>query len=199
MSKYDFNLWFQYIIEQCEFIEESLQNINDPTYFDNSFKSKKDLNSISMVLQSIGEILKNIDNVTNHNLFKCYNNIDWKGLIQIRDVISHNYININSDIVYWTCKNELPDVKEAICDIHKKWELFYNCIEKPSMYLFNIDKYKITCKINGTPQLSKFVSLRTLEDLNKHKIDIKMAAFITFIDDLFDNSPKILNENKFKR
>ena len=198
MSKYDVNEWFQSILNECEFINESLAQVESPSYFDNSFEAKRTLNSISMSLQCIGEILKNIDNVTNHKLFKCYKNIDWKGLIQIRDVISHNYIHINSEIVYWTCKNELSDVKAAINDIQNKWNKYYDFIDKPSIYDFNKDYYKITCKINGVSQLSKIVSARTLDDLNKQKINLKMAAFITFIDELFDNYPKIEDKYQFK-
>lgn len=190
MCKYDFMYWFDYIIDECKFIETNLLSIESPSFFDNSFESIKCLKALSMTLQTIGETLKSIDNVTNRKLLECYKNIDWRGLIQIRDVISHNYIHINSDLVYWTCKTELPDVAKAMVDIKNKWNDLLNKVQSASIYKSG-DVYKVKCSISGVPQLSRVINNNTLSDYNKNKMDKQMVAFITYIDDLFIDSLKI--------
>jgi len=38
----------------------------------------------------------------------------WSDIIKFREVISHHYIDINSEVVFEICHDELSDLKEKI-------------------------------------------------------------------------------------
>lgn len=45
-----------------------------------------------MRLQTIGETVKNIDNLTNHELLINYAGTPWRSIIGLRNIISHEYL-----------------------------------------------------------------------------------------------------------
>ena len=72
------------------------------------------LESICMLLIAIGESVKRIDKATNKELLSYYPEIDWKGVMGMRDIIVHHYFDIDAVIVFDVMKNNLPAVKMAI-------------------------------------------------------------------------------------
>lgn len=76
------------------------------------------LDSISMRLQAIGEIIKKIYN-KNSELFIKYPEIDWKGVINFRDKISHHYVDIDAEEIFFICYNELTKLENTINKILK--------------------------------------------------------------------------------
>lgn len=72
------------------------------------------LESICMLLIAIGESVKRIDKATNKELLSHYPEIDWKGVMGMRDIIAHHYFDIDAVIVFDVMKNNLPAVKMAI-------------------------------------------------------------------------------------
>ena len=78
------------------------------------------LESICMLLIAIGESVKKIDKITNKKLFSDYPEIDWKGVMGMRDIIAHHYFDIDAAIVFDVIKNYLPDVKFVIDKILKE-------------------------------------------------------------------------------
>lgn len=72
------------------------------------------LESICMLLIAIGESVKRIDKITNKELLTHYPEIDWKGVMGMRDIIAHHYFDIDAVIVFDVMKNNLPAVKTVI-------------------------------------------------------------------------------------
>ena len=72
------------------------------------------LESICMLLIAIGESVKRIDKTTNKELLLRYPEIDWKGVMGMRDIIAHHYFDIDAAIVFDVMKNNLPVIKMAI-------------------------------------------------------------------------------------
>ncbi|WP_298550512.1 HepT-like ribonuclease domain-containing protein [uncultured Parabacteroides sp.] len=72
------------------------------------------LESICMLLIAIGESVKRIDKATNKELLSHYPEIDWKGVMGMRDIIAHHYFDIDAVIVFDVMKNNLPAVKMTI-------------------------------------------------------------------------------------
>jgi uncharacterized protein with HEPN domain len=77
------------------------------------------LDAICMQLIAIGESLKNIDKITNRQLLSNYPEIDWKGAMAMRDIITHHYFDIDSEIVFDVCHNKLLPLAETIETILK--------------------------------------------------------------------------------
>lgn len=67
-----------------------------------------------MLLIAIGESVKRIDKATNKKLLSYYPEIDWKGVMGMRDIIAHHYFDIDAVIVFDVMKNNLPAIKTAI-------------------------------------------------------------------------------------
>jgi uncharacterized protein with HEPN domain len=72
------------------------------------------LDSICMQLIAIGESLKNLDKVTNKSLLKKYPEIEWKKVIGMRDVITHHYFDLDSEIVFEVCESHIEPLAKAI-------------------------------------------------------------------------------------
>jgi uncharacterized protein with HEPN domain len=52
------------------------------------------MESICMLLIAIGESIKQIDKASNKQLFMQYPEVDWKGVMGMRDIIAHHYFDI---------------------------------------------------------------------------------------------------------
>ena len=69
------------------------------------------LDSLSMRLQVIGELLKK---AAKHDkkIFGKYPGIEWNKVIQLRDLISHHYDLLDHEIIYDICKNHVPGLEK---------------------------------------------------------------------------------------
>jgi len=65
--------------------------------FSDSPEGIEKLDAICMQLIAIGESLKNIDKITNKTLLQKYPVIDWKGAKGLRDIITHQYFDIDAE------------------------------------------------------------------------------------------------------
>jgi uncharacterized protein with HEPN domain len=72
------------------------------------------LDSISMRLIAIGEGFKNIDKLTDKKLLAKYDNIDWKGIKGIRDILSHHYFDMDSEVIFEICDTKLNDLLKVV-------------------------------------------------------------------------------------
>ncbi len=72
------------------------------------------LDSICMLFIAVGEALKHIDKITDGQLLSRYPEIDWKGAMGFRDVIAHQYFDIDPEQVFWICANELMPLLATI-------------------------------------------------------------------------------------
>ncbi len=102
------------MLEGIERIERRFNGIGNPNDFASSNEGIDRLDAICMMLIAIGESCKHLDKITDGTLFVKYPEIDWKGVKGIRDIISHHYFDINSEIVYSVCKKHIPELKKAL-------------------------------------------------------------------------------------
>jgi len=72
------------------------------------------LDAICMQLIAIGESLKNLDKVTSHTLLPQHANVDWQKVKGMRDVISYHYFDVDAEIVYAVCANEIGNLIQAV-------------------------------------------------------------------------------------
>ena len=68
------------------------------------------LDSIAMRLVAIGEGFKNIDKLTDKKLLLEYPQIDWKGVKGIRDILSHHYFDLDAEVIFDICENDLDEL-----------------------------------------------------------------------------------------
>ncbi len=100
-------------------IERRFAAIKRPEDFTDSEEGLLRLDGIGMMLIAIGESLKNLDKHA-PDLLQRHPKIDWKGAKGLRDVLSHNYFNLNAEAIYLICQNEIPLLHKTIENILKE-------------------------------------------------------------------------------
>ena len=70
---------------------------------------------------ALGETVKGLDKVTGGQLLKNYPEVYWKGVMGMRDKISHHYFEVDTDVVFRTLEEDIPAmipvVKKIISDL----------------------------------------------------------------------------------
>jgi len=102
------------MLEAIERIERRVSGLTNPNDFVTNNEGLDRLDASCMMLIAIGESCKHLDKVTGGELLSKCPDIDWKGVMGIRDVISHHYFDINAEVVYSTCKTHIPRLKVAL-------------------------------------------------------------------------------------
>lgn len=95
-------------------IKVRVAHIREPGDFTHSPAGMKTLDSICMLFIATGEALKNIDKITDGQMLARYPEIDWRGAIGFRDIIAHQYFDIDAEQVFWICTHDLDSIRNAI-------------------------------------------------------------------------------------
>lgn len=75
-------------------------------------------NSTCMCLQTIGETVRQIDNLTEEALLvENYKEIPWKRIIGLRNILSHEYAAIDPEAIFNTIKRGIPPLLITINSI----------------------------------------------------------------------------------
>ena len=111
------------ILEASERVVTRFKPIANVDDFTNTPEGMEKLDSICMPIIAIGEGLKNIDKITNGELLSKYPQVDWKGAKGMRDIISHQYFDINAEAIYDVCDTKIKPlsdtIKKIIVDLEK--------------------------------------------------------------------------------
>jgi uncharacterized protein with HEPN domain len=67
-----------------------------------------------MLVQVIGETAKKVDTWTNSQLFSNYQEIYWRGVFGCRNIISHEYGNVDPEQIFRIIKIHLPQLIECV-------------------------------------------------------------------------------------
>ena len=104
-------------IEQLQDWNKDIQNVDD--YYSTP-EGMKNLAASCMLIEAIGEGVKQIDKLTQSRLLDERPEIPWQDVIGIRNHIAHGYFDIDGDIVLDVIKNNLDELLAAInCFITK--------------------------------------------------------------------------------
>ena len=109
-----------FILESIEMIKDRFEGINSSDDFMYDKDGMIKLDSISMRLQSIGEALKNIDKRDREFLLEVADKRYWSNIIKTREIITHHYIDIDSETVFMICDEKLDDLESKISVLTEK-------------------------------------------------------------------------------
>lgn len=98
-------------IEQLQDWNKDIQNVDD--YYSTP-DGMKNLAASCMLIEAIGEGVKQIDKLTQSRLLDERPEIPWQDVIGIRNHIAHGYFDIDGDIVLDVIKNNLDELLTAI-------------------------------------------------------------------------------------
>jgi len=104
------NKWrLTHIIEAIEYIEDFLEGVEKDTFF----KDYEKQSAVVRQFEIIGEAANGLDS----NIIGANSQIKWHEVISMRNVMIHDYFEVNIDIVWDTAKIDLPDLKKKVKNI----------------------------------------------------------------------------------
>jgi uncharacterized protein with HEPN domain len=102
-------------------IEESLNRIvrrssgiRSPDDFTANDENLDKLDAIAMMLIAIGESFKKIDFETDGQYLEKYPEIDWHGVIGLRNVLAHDYFDIDAEEIFKICQRDIPQLLNTV-------------------------------------------------------------------------------------
>ena len=104
----------KFILDSIEMIKKRFSGITCSDDFMYSDDGMTKLDSISMRLQSIGEALKNIDKRDRDFLLEVADKTYWSNIIKTREIITHHYIDIDSETIFMICDEKLEDLESKV-------------------------------------------------------------------------------------
>ena len=102
------------IIEAIEIVQERCAFAGCQNDFMDTKEGQEKLDSICMKLIAVGESLKNLDKITDKKLLVAYPQIEWKKIKGIRDFISHHYFDLDAEVIFGICKNNIADLLSVL-------------------------------------------------------------------------------------
>lgn len=105
------------ILQTVERILANSETITSPSFYLLTPSGMERLESTCMLLIAIGEGVKGVDKLTDKKLLFFYPEMDWKGVMGMRDIIAHHYFDLDAEIVYDVIKHDLPKLKDVLQQI----------------------------------------------------------------------------------
>lgn len=93
--------------------------LNDPALLEQE-EGQDLLDVICMQFLAAGEALKRLEKLRPGLLEASFPQIDWKGAMGFRDVIAHQYFDLDAEQVLVICQDALPGVLEAISSLEER-------------------------------------------------------------------------------
>jgi uncharacterized protein with HEPN domain len=94
-------------------IRRRFRRVPDVEYF-RTERGRERLDGIYMLLQVVGETCSKIDKLSNKTFLSRYPEIDWKKIIGLRHIISHDYFEVDEVLVFTNCRDHLPPLLETV-------------------------------------------------------------------------------------
>ena len=114
---YDSELAFEVLMQIRQATETLLQRfepVNCVDDFTNSPAGMEKLDSICMLLIAIGASLKKLDKITDYNLLPKYPQIEWKKAEGLRDIITHQYFDVNAEAIFDVCDTKIRPLSATV-------------------------------------------------------------------------------------
>ena len=105
------------IFQTVERILANSETITSPSFYLLTPSGMERLESTCMLLIAIGEGVKGVDKLTDKKLLSFYPEMDWKGVMGMRDIIAHHSFALDAEIVYDVIKHDLPKLKDVLQQI----------------------------------------------------------------------------------
>lgn len=102
------------ISESIEIIQERCKDYHNLNDFLQNPWGMTIMEACIMRLQVIGETIRGIDDKTHQELLSMYPQVPWRKIIGLRNIISHEYANIDYDIIWVVIEKHLSPLKEAV-------------------------------------------------------------------------------------
>ncbi|MFC1794838.1 DUF86 domain-containing protein [Planctomycetota bacterium] len=98
--------YLTHILEAIDSIEEYLQGVT----FDQFSSTKMIIDAVVRELEIVGEAANNLS----EEFRERHSNILWRRMKDMRNFLIHEYFGVNTKVVWDTCNNDLPSLKQFV-------------------------------------------------------------------------------------
>ena len=105
----DYKLYLDDIIASID----KILKYTDKMDFDSFRENDITIDAVVRNLEIIGEAAKNLPD----SVVKKSQNIDWKKIKGLRDILAHQYFGVNSQIIWDIVENKIVELKIACTDL----------------------------------------------------------------------------------
>lgn len=105
------------IDEAIRRIERRFAGIHSPNDFICDDNGLDRLDGISMMLILISENIRRIEKIAGADFFNRYPEIPWLSIKGIRNILAHDYFNIDAEEIYKICASDLESLKQILARI----------------------------------------------------------------------------------
>jgi uncharacterized protein with HEPN domain len=112
MSKREWKLFIEDILESIRLIKNYVENMG----FDDFKNDRKTIDAVVRNFEIIGEASRFIPD----DIKEKYENVDWKGIVGLRNRIAHEYFDVSLRIVWHIVMKELPPLEDQMKEILKQ-------------------------------------------------------------------------------
>ena len=114
ISKEELTDMLRFVERQTSFVLRTTETVQTYRDFLTSDSAMVLFNSTCMCVQTLGETIKKIDDYTGRSFLVLYPEIPWKQVIGMRNVISHEYLSVDPELVFSIVKDELQPLLEEV-------------------------------------------------------------------------------------
>jgi len=107
------------ILEALLRIQRRSEDILSPDDFEANDENLDKLDAIAMMLIAVGEAFKKIDKETGGELLLHYPQIDWRGVMGVRNVLAHDYFDIDTEEIFKICHKDIPLLAAVVTQMLK--------------------------------------------------------------------------------
>ena len=112
-SKDRIKTYLKVSIEEIDLIEKMSAGIKSPQDFGQSLTGMTVFRACGMSIQYITENFIKIRNKVTADFFSSYKQVPWKAVFGMRNVIAHEYTDIDDEAVFNTIHNDMQVLKET--------------------------------------------------------------------------------------
>jgi len=102
------------ILEALERIPRRFAGIETPSDFTDTDAGVDRMDAICMILVAVGEEFKAIDRKTDGNLLSRYPEVNWRGVVGVRDFLAHGYFQVNAEQLFGICRDDIPTLIQTV-------------------------------------------------------------------------------------
>ena len=95
-------------------LKEWNEEVDSPDDYYLSSSGMQKLAASCMLIEAIGESIKQIDKVTKGELLEERPEVPWIDVMGIRNHIAHGYFDIDGDVIYKSVREDLDALQEAV-------------------------------------------------------------------------------------
>jgi uncharacterized protein with HEPN domain len=102
----DPKIFLEHILESIDKIEKYVAEVNEQSFNENFLV----IDAVVRNLEIIGEAARNLSD----NFKVANSHIDWRDIVDFRNVLIHEYFGVNEDLVWKVVKKDLPELKKEV-------------------------------------------------------------------------------------